>query len=289
MALSGDGNAGLVGGVGDNGGVGAAWAVAPLAPGVTSVAPNAGLPAGGTKVTITGTNFAAGATVDFGSVPSSSVTVSSPNLIYAKAPAQAAGTVVSVRVITPGGKSAYTPQDRYAYGRPTVTVVSPAAGPTARWGYGDDHGHRASFRAPTVRFGATAASNVTVVSGTVLQVVVPAGAAGTVDVSVTNAAGTSVSSTQDKYAFGPPAVTRVSPTSGPAAGGNTVTVYGTGFVSGAKVGFGTSVSPKVTFVSGTTVKAVAPSHAAGVVDVTVSTPAGSSASSTADRYTFSGH
>ena len=46
-----------------------------VAPTVSSVAPNSGLAAGGTAVTITGTNFAAGATVKFGSTAATNVVV----------------------------------------------------------------------------------------------------------------------------------------------------------------------------------------------------------------------
>ena len=44
-------------------------------PTVTSVSPNTGSTAGGTAVTITGTNFAAGATVTFGATAATNVVV----------------------------------------------------------------------------------------------------------------------------------------------------------------------------------------------------------------------
>ncbi len=56
------------------------------APTVTSVSPNSGTTAGGTAVTITGTNFAAGATVTFGSTAASSVVVVSATTITAVTP-----------------------------------------------------------------------------------------------------------------------------------------------------------------------------------------------------------
>jgi hypothetical protein len=60
-------------------------------PTVTSVSPNNGPVAGGTAVTITGTNFAAGATVTFGSNAASNVVVVSSTQITATTPAHAAG------------------------------------------------------------------------------------------------------------------------------------------------------------------------------------------------------
>ncbi|HEV2115230.1 MAG TPA: IPT/TIG domain-containing protein, partial [Terriglobales bacterium] len=63
------------------------------APTVSSVSPNSGPPAGGTAVTISGTNFAAGAVVTFGGTPATNVTEVSGTSITANTPAHAAGTV----------------------------------------------------------------------------------------------------------------------------------------------------------------------------------------------------
>lgn len=83
-----------------------------------------------------------------------------------------------------------------------------------------------------------------------------------------------------------PTVTSVSPNAGSTAGGNTVTINGTTFVSGASVKFGATASSLVTFVSATQLKAVAPAHAAGTVDVTVTTPGGTSAIVAGDKYAY---
>jgi IPT/TIG domain len=83
-----------------------------------------------------------------------------------------------------------------------------------------------------------------------------------------------------------PTVTSVSPIAGPTTGGNTVTINGTNFVSGASVKFGATASALVTFVSATQLKAVAPAHAAGTVDVTVTTPGGTSAIVAGDHYAY---
>ncbi len=57
------------------------------APTVTSVSPNSGTTAGGTAVTITGTNFATGATVTFGGTAATNVVVASSTSITATTPA----------------------------------------------------------------------------------------------------------------------------------------------------------------------------------------------------------
>jgi hypothetical protein len=73
-------------------------------PQVTSVTPNTGLAAGGTAVTISGTNFTGATAVTFGGTAATAVTVVNPNTITATSPAKAAGTY-DVRVTTPKGLS----------------------------------------------------------------------------------------------------------------------------------------------------------------------------------------
>jgi len=62
-----------------------------LTPTVNAISPNNGPSSGGTPVTISGTNFLAGALVLFGTVPASNVTVVSTTQIQALTPANAAG------------------------------------------------------------------------------------------------------------------------------------------------------------------------------------------------------
>ncbi|WP_354687682.1 putative Ig domain-containing protein [Cupriavidus necator] len=84
---------------------------------------------------------------------------------------------------------------------------------------------------------------------------------------------------------GPPAVTAISPTSGPTAGGTAVVITGSNFIGTTIVRFG--VSPASFVVnSATSLTATAPPGSAGTVDVTVTTPAGISATSAADRFTY---
>jgi hypothetical protein len=62
-------------------------------PTVSSVSPNNGSTSGGTGVTITGTNFAAGATVTFGSAAATNVVVVNSTTITATTPAGSTGAV----------------------------------------------------------------------------------------------------------------------------------------------------------------------------------------------------
>lgn len=80
------------------------------------------------------------------------------------------------------------------------------------------------------------------------------------------------------------------PASGPAAGGNSVIVTGTGFTAKTVVKFGTFTSPKVVVAKdGLSVTAVAPAQAAGAVAVTVTTEGGTNATpgtATWDDYSY---
>jgi acid phosphatase len=77
-----------------------------------------------------------------------------------------------------------------------------------------------------------------------------------------------------------PIISTVSPTSGPAAGGTTVTISGTGFATGATVTFGGTAATNVNVVGSTTITAVTPAHASGQVNVVVTNPGGQSATKT---------
>ncbi|WP_308492505.1 IPT/TIG domain-containing protein [Microbacterium terrisoli] len=72
-----------------------------------------------------------------------------------------------------------------------------------------------------------------------------------------------------------PVISSLTPTSGPTAGGTTVTITGTGFTGATAVDFG-GAAATFTVVNDTQVTATTPAHAAGPVDVTVTTPGGTS-------------
>ena len=83
-----------------------------------------------------------------------------------------------------------------------------------------------------------------------------------------------------------PLVTAVSPATGPAAGGTLVTVSGAYFTGVTAVDFGATPATDFEFISATKISAIAPAHAAGTVQVQVTTPNGASADTAADNYTY---
>lgn len=78
---------------GGDGGGGNPIQPTPTTPSVSAVAPNVGTTLGGTAVTITGGNFAAGATVTVGGAPATNIVVVSATSITATTGARAAGSV----------------------------------------------------------------------------------------------------------------------------------------------------------------------------------------------------
>jgi hypothetical protein len=99
------------------------------APSVASVTPASGPIAGGTGVTITGTNFVSGATVSFGGTPATGVTVVSSTSITATTPTHAQGAVDLV-VTNSNGQNGTLPSG-YTYNAPadfsiTASPLSPS-------------------------------------------------------------------------------------------------------------------------------------------------------------------
>jgi alpha-tubulin suppressor-like RCC1 family protein len=151
---------------------------------------------------------------------------------------------------------------------PTVTGVKPRRGPVGGGTMVTITG--TDFIGETaVKFGAVTASSVTVNSDTSITATTPAEAAGVVNVTVGNDWGTSSTSRADRFRF-TPTVTGVNPTSGPAAGGTSVTVTGTGFATGTtatRFRFGRTLGTSANCTSTTTCTVTSPAHAAGTVDV----------------------
>ena len=135
--------------------------------------------AGGTAVTITGTNFASGATVTFGGTAATSVIVTNSTTITATTPAHAAGAV-AVTVTNSNGLSGTPGRRIHVHWPPTVTRVSPSSGSTAGGTAVTITGTNFAVGA-TVTFGTSAASNVVVVSATTNHSDDPGGECGSGD------------------------------------------------------------------------------------------------------------
>ncbi len=83
-----------------------------------------------------------------------------------------------------------------------------------------------------------------------------------------------------------PRITGVSPTRGPASGGTSITISGTGFTGATAVNFAGTPDTSITVTGDTSITLTTPSSAAGTDDVTVTGPGGTSADSAAFQFTF---
>jgi hypothetical protein len=175
---------------------------------------------------------------------------------------------------------------------PAALSIAPSAGPTAGGTTVTITGSNFT-KVRSVSFGTTPATSFTVDSLTSIRAVSPAAPAGTVHVTVTNAFGTSPQLTPGFFG-GPstrffyvaaPTVTAVSPASGPPGGGTQVTITGTDLAGATAVRFGVDQASSFTVRSATEISAVTP-PGSGTVDVTVTTPYGTSATGGAARFTY---
>lgn len=277
-------------------------------PSVASVSPNTGSSAGGTVVSISGSNFVSPVTVTFGGVPATNVTVASPTLITATTPANPVGVSAVLVSTASGAVGGLTSGFTYELAWPRVTSVSPSTGAL---GGGTTLTIAGTGFAPgaTVTVGGLPAATVSSVSPTQIIVTTPPGASGPAAVVVTNPGGaiaglasafsysanpqtvptvpTPVPTPTPAPTSGTVSVTGVSPSSGPSAGGTAIVINGSGFQSGATVTI-SGISVPGTLLSSTQIAATTPAvTGTGSVTVTVTNPSGASAS-LSSAFTYGG-
>jgi len=260
-------------------------------PTVTGVSPETGSGAGGTTVTITGTNLAEATTVRFGSSNASSVEANSDDSITAVAPIGTPGETVDVTVTTLGGTSPTSPADRFRYLQTAPLIVKKLSPNTGALSGGTPViiSGSAFVGATAVDFGSASATSFTVTSQNTIKAVAPPGT-GTVDVTVTTPEGTSPTSSADQFSYvaSPPTVVKVSPSEAREIGRTRIAIKGTNFIGATEVHFGSAPATRFEVNErGTAITAVDPAAVdKATVDVTVTTPEGTSAITPADRFTY---
>ena len=165
---------------------------------------------------------------------------------------------------------------------PAISGITPTSGPTAGGTSVAINGSNFTG-VDQVRFDTTLVS-VTPASDTQIVATAPAHAAGTVGIAVVKNGTASATFTGYTY-IAAPAVTAVAPASGGAGGGNSVTLTGTGFTNATAVSFGGSPASSYTVNSATQITATAPAGS-GTVNVTVTTPGGTSATGAGNQYRY---
>lgn len=159
-----------------------------------------------------------------------------------------------------------------------VTQISPAKGPAAGGTkvtivgevFGPDVG---------VVFGASSATQVTVLNDKLIEAITPPGPAGPADVTLLSTGEQAVVlpggfeyEAEPSPAPVPPTVATVAPTAGPSAGGTVVTLIGANFKSGTLVLFGGQLATSTTILNSQAITAVTPAHSPGRVDLSLVTP-----------------
>jgi hypothetical protein len=290
----------------------------PALPVVMGVTPRSGSAAGGTGVQILGNDFGGATQVAFGSavIPACAPGVpgacffsqpGNPGLVIASPPGLA-GQTVDIKVTTSAGTSAATDADKFSYVAPAIPLIdalipnhSSAVGGVGLQLLGSGLGGATSVAfgtttlpqcGPAVFGGCFSGPFGGAINDNAIFVQSPPGAANTtVDVTVTTAGGTNAATVFTKYTFdvpGQPVVTAVSPTSGLPGGGTTVYISGRNFPGATAVHFGTAGSTRFFPLSPGVIQAISPPGAPGTVDVTVTTPGGTSAASPADQFSYLG-
>lgn len=244
-------------------------------PRLTTSYPAQGALGGGARVTLIGSGLTGASAVRFGTVAAPSFHVVDDTTITTTSPPGTALGSVAIQVQTPGGTAAGG-SFRYV-APPTVTGVSPGSGPVS--GRYDVTITGTGFAGDTtaVYFGGARALPVEVQSDTQLIAVAPRSASGgTVQVKVLADGGTSMETGAGaSFTYiAVPTLTAISPTTAAAAGGTRVAISGTGLTGATAVTFGGVAATAVSVDSDTRITATAPAHAAGSVDVAVTTPGG---------------
>jgi hypothetical protein len=219
------------------------------------------------------TTFCAGGSVTL----TSSATASNQWLLNG---APISGATGSTYIATTAGDYSVTTNDSGCSSTSSATTVVVNALPNAAITVASPMIAGASGTASVADAGVGATYNWSIANGTInsgagtRSIGFTAGAAGTLtlNVAVTTAAGCSDAKSANVTVTPPAAlvqVTGIVPATGPLAGGTHVTISGSGFQSGATVTFGGVAATNVVVVSGTSITATTPAHAAGAVNVAV--------------------
>jgi hypothetical protein len=253
------------------------------------IVPSSGPTSGGTVITLMGQGFAAGATVRVAGAAAGAVTPLGSGALTFTLPASSTTGLADVSIRLPDGRqkslqAAFTYFDPASLlPAPMVTSLNPSVGPAAGGtlvqlgGSGFAPGSR-------VFFGATEAGTPSVVDGSRLTALVPAGLAGPVDVTILNPDGKS-GTLPSAFAYypasvagAPPLPLRVTPATGSTTDPTPVSVEGFGFQPGALLFVGGVPAGAPHLQPDGSLAATVMPQSAGTADLVVTNPDGQSAS-----------
>lgn len=120
-----------------------------------------------------------------------------------------------------------------------------------------------------VLLGGAAATDVKYINGTTIEATTPEHTGGAVDVLLRSPDGSESTLTNGYTYTAPPEITEVSPNNGATAGGDAITITGTGFLPGATVKFGEQAVPATVVNSTTITVSTPPAERSGAVRIVV--------------------
>ncbi len=250
------------------------WSAVPswAQPTLSGVTPAAGSSAGGTAITLTGTNLDGATSLTVGGAAAANLVVVSATRLTAVTPAGSTGAR-DIVVTTPRGVATLAGGFTYQSAPPpTISSVSPNSGSTVGATAITITGTNLTGTS-AVTIGGVAATSVSVVNATMVTAVTPAGTEGAKTVSVTTPGGTASLTNGFTYVAGP-TISGISPNAGVTSGGAAITITGTGFTGATGVTIGGVATQSLSVVNATTITATAPALAAGLYSVVVTTPFG---------------
>ena len=253
---------------------------------ILEIDPPFGPVTGGTVVTITGTGFAVGATVKFGTTNATFVTVKSQTQIEVISPPGTGNQMITVTVN--GVTSPSTPLASFAYSGPIITSISPIAGPIAGGTAITIKGQNFTS-ASTVQFGPLLSATPTFVDTQTLTVTSPpSGVPQAVHIRVTTGSGQSPETPASLFTYtNGPIINSLNPATGPTTGGTIVIITGLNFTAPLTVSFGSTPAPSFNVNSATQITVLSPSHGlAEAVDVRVTKGSDISPVGTATKFTY---
>jgi sugar lactone lactonase YvrE len=252
------------------------------APHASAVWPARGPLAGNNVVRLLGTSFVPGATqVTVGSVPATEITFITSTEMLVTIPANASGNA-DVVVTTPGGTS--TLAGGYTYlPPPTIASISPSKGKVAGGDIVTITGTAFGNDDDTIVTMANQPILMATVTSTSITGTTPPHDAANVDVMVTTPGGSATLANAFTY-VPPPTITMVQPTRGKTAGGDTISITGTGFDSSVAVTIGGNVATNIVVTSTTSLAGTTPAGNTGTADVIVTSAGGSVTKTAAFTY-----
>lgn len=207
-------------------------------PAVSSIAPRNGVAAGGTQLSVFGSNFG---TVDFTpavSIGAVSSTIANNNVWTSDSSMEAhtpAGQsqALDVFVVVYGFATSFgSLTEAWSYDLPSLTGISRGNGPTSGTPTITIYGKNLVSPA-TLAIGGTSATGVSVLSTTSVQLVVPAGIGASQEVSGSFDGDTAI--TFLNFTYDAPSVTSIDPRNSQTAGGDSITIFGSNFGAASEI------------------------------------------------------